>query len=109
MKRKIKTHSNNDSLFDLALFFLTSARAFIDDPKEYGVIRFLDAFSALMDMINNEGKIGSDVFLNDVAAELDANKIMIVSSGNKNFSVFLDNLIMRCVDEMIRRSNLAGH
>lgn len=98
------------SLFDLALFILTSARTTIDESSRYGPKRLVDTLIRVLDipkasLVQKSGDQGDEQFLSSIGVEL-ARRTDLRSSSmvyTKEFKDFLDNLIDRFVAEMERR------
>jgi nitroreductase len=98
------------SLFDLALFILTSARTTIDESSRYGPKRLVDTLIRVLDipkasLVQKSGDQGDEQFLSSIRAELARRSDLRSSSMvyTKEFKDFLDNLIDRFVAEMERR------
>ncbi|MFQ6076214.1 MAG: DUF6092 family protein [Candidatus Bathyarchaeia archaeon] len=92
-----------DLLFELALFLLTSARGSIDEPQAYGTVRLLEALSRLIELTHHVEGLKEDRFLNRVKEEVNDKKLNILFSNRAEFIRFLDELILKFVDELERR------
>jgi len=93
------------SLFDLALFILTSARSTIDESSRYGPKRLVDTLIGLLDIprASFAQKVESDdEFLDSIRAELRKRTDLRSSSTvyTQEFKDFLDDLIERFVTQI---------
>lgn len=102
------THSpNENSLFDLALFILTSARSIIDEPKRYGPRRLMDTLTQLVNLPLADPRIPDDPFFQRIREEIAAHPHLTTSSVvfTDEFKEFLDQMIVAFVEEMKSRNH----
>jgi len=96
---------SEDSLFDLALFILTSVRTTIDEPKRYGPRRLMEVLEKFVNLPLIDPRIPDDQFFQTIRAEIAAHPHLSNSSVvfTSEFKEFVDKLIVQFVDEMERR------
>jgi len=89
-------------IFELSLFLITAARGCVGEPKLYGPVRLVDAISRLTDVYSETSGLKQDQFLLDVKKEIDTKKYLVMAS-ERDFVVFLDELVLKFTEEMKRR------
>jgi hypothetical protein len=97
---------NNNALFDLALFILTSARTTIDEPKRYGPRRLLDSFEKLVNLPLETKTIHDYPLFSRLREKLNRHPHLRSSSTvfSQEFKDFLDGMIADFIDEMTCQS-----
>jgi hypothetical protein len=107
--------SDNDSkesieafIFEYALFLLTSARGTADEPHLYGALRLIDGISRLTELYSRTtSEIKPDKFLLEVNGEIQA-KLTHAMKSDDSFIQFMDGLIVKFTDEMMKRYSQPG-
>jgi hypothetical protein len=102
----VTTSSSENSLFELALFVLTSARTIIDEPKRYGPRRLLDTLEKLVNLPLSDHRITDDPFFEKIRNQMAAHPELRSSSVvfSERFKTFLDNMIVEFIEEIKKRS-----
>jgi uncharacterized protein YfeS len=91
-----------DSLFELALFLLISARGCVDEPRIYGSFRLMDALSRLCEVYSKSDKLAPDEFLSKIKEQVDRDKYKSIQS-EEEFIKSMDDLVVKFTDELKRR------
>lgn len=93
-----------NSLFELALFILTSARTIIDEPKRYGPRRLMDTLEKLVNLPLTDTCIPDDSFFKKIRTQIAAHPHLRTSSVvfSNEFKEFLDRMIADFIEEMKR-------
>jgi hypothetical protein len=97
---------SKNSLFELALFILTSARTTIDEPKRYGPRRLMEVLEKLVNLPLTDPQIPDDPFFQKIRTEIAAHPNLSTSAVvfTDEFREFVDTLIVEFVDEMKKRN-----
>lgn len=93
----------NEYLFELALFFVTSARNCIDEPPLYGPFRLLDAVSRLTELPKYATCLNEDPFLRESKNFVDEKKFL-VTTDVEGFRQAADQLVERFAKELKKRN-----
>ncbi|HUK51590.1 MAG TPA: DUF6092 family protein [Terriglobales bacterium] len=92
-------------IFELATYFVTSARGCIDEPLLYGPFRLLDGLSRLALISDFVPCVEKDEFLLAMKKKVDADKY-IVTRSEEEFTKFLDSLVKEFTAELKRRNGV---
>lgn len=98
----MKADKLNQEIFDYTLFLLTAARGVVDEPHIYGSLRLVDAARRIIEIYFNTSKT-EDEFLKQLKKMIDEREYIVMESEEK-FTQFIDELIVKSVDEMKRRA-----
>lgn len=91
---------NKTTVFDVALYLISSARDCLDEPHIYGPLRLLEG-------VNRVIKLGESLNLKDEFLERMKSKIsdtvILVMQDREKFNESLENLLLEFVDELKKR------
>jgi hypothetical protein len=86
-----------EKVFELVSYMVISARNLLDEPKEYGPFRLVDAVSRLIEILHHMD-IGSER-LRKIKTQIDAGKDSMMGE-EKEFHAFLDRLVSSLIEEI---------
>ena len=101
-----KEKSGNDFLFEIGTFLITSAKGCLNEPKSYGPLRLLTAYSKLVEMPDYISELKKDEFLLDIKGEIDNKVIPEIDSDPEVFEEQLKNIIIKLAKEIKKRKKI---
>jgi hypothetical protein len=96
---------SENTLFELALFLLTSTRTVIDEPKRYGPRRLYEALEKLVNLPLIDKRIPDDPIFAHLRKRIADHPELQSSSVvyTKPFTSLLDSLIVDLMEELKKR------
>lgn len=88
-------------LFEIACFLLYSAKGCFREPKTYGPLRLLQAFSLVAELPKHVGGLSGDEFLLKMKREIDEN--ILCEMDDEEFERFISKLSLDLGREIKRR------
>jgi len=96
MKKKAQEY-----LFEIASFLIYSAKGCFREPKAYGPLRLLQAFSLIADLPKKISGIDEDEFLSKMKNEIDEN--IPRNMSDEEFEMFISKLSLEMAKEIKKR------
>lgn len=96
MKKKAQEY-----LFEIASFLIYSANGCFREPKAYGPLRLLQAFSLIADLPKKISVIDEDEFLSKMKNEIDEN--IPRNMSDEEFEMFISKLSLEMAKEIKKR------
>jgi len=92
---------SEEYLFEIASFLIYSAKGCFLEPKAYGPLRLLQAFSLIAEIPKRISGIPKDEFLLKIKKEIDEN--ILKDMGDREFEEFVSKLSLEVAREIKKR------
>lgn len=92
---------NQECLFEIACFLIYSAKGCFREPKAYGPLRLLQAFSLIAELPKHISSLREDEFLSKIKKEIDENILRDMS--DEQFEQFVSKLSFEIGKEIKKR------
>lgn len=92
---------NQEYLFEIACFLIYSAKGCFREPKAYGPLRLLQAFSLIAELPKHISGLREDEFLSKMKKEIDENILRDMS--DEQFEQFVSKLSLEIGKEIKKR------
>lgn len=101
--REIEEKTGDDYLFEIGAFLVSSAKGCIREPKHYGPLRLLSAFSKIALLPSYVPCLKRDEFLLSMREEIEEKVVPLVVSDPKRFEEFVRELSLKLAKEIKKR------
>jgi hypothetical protein len=91
--------NQEEDLFNLITYMITSARGLYDEPPDYGSFRLLDATGRLLEIMSHSGEL--DPFLARLKQEIDAEREGSMDEARQRQN--LERWVIELAQELRRR------
>ncbi|MGQ9459807.1 MAG: DUF6092 family protein [Candidatus Bathyarchaeaceae archaeon] len=98
----MKEKSGDEYLFEIEAFLISSAKGCLWEPKLYGPLRLLTAFSKIALLPNYVPGLKQDEFLLNLRKEIDE-KIDLVMNDPEKFKEFIMDISIKLAKEIKKR------
>lgn len=98
-----KEKSGEEYLFEIEAFLISSAKGCLWEPKLYGPLRLLTAFSKIALLPDYVPGLRRDEFLLNLRKEIEEKIIPLIESDPKKFEQFIKDLGMKLAKEIKKR------
>jgi len=95
--------SGDEYLFEIGAFLISSAKGCLWEPKLYGPLRLLTAFSKIALLPDYAPCLKRDEFLLNLREEIEERIIPLVSSDPEKFEQFIKDLSLKLAKEIKKR------
>jgi hypothetical protein len=95
--------SNFDKLFDLTSFLAVSARGTIEEGVFCGSLRLVEAIKRTINLLPDATQ---DPFLDEISTIITTQSSKSYLESEEKYRAFLDGLVVRFADEIMRRNGL---
>lgn len=95
--------SGGEYLFAIGAFLISSAKGCLWEPKLYGPLRLLTAFSKIALLPDYVPDLERDEFLLNVREEIEENIIPLIESDPEKFEQFVKDLGIKLAKEIKKR------
>ncbi len=92
---------NQEYLFEIACFLVYSAKGCFREPKAYGPLRLLQAFSLIAELPKHVSGLPEDEFLSKMKKEIDEN--ILREMNDEQFEQFVSKLSLEIAKEIKNR------
>ncbi len=90
------------TLFDVAIYLISSARDCLDEPAIYGPLRLLEGVNRVIEVSNSNPSL-EDKFLNSMQKKISETVLEVMRDRNK-FKDALNDLLLEFAEEMKKRT-----
>jgi len=98
-----KEKSGDEYLFEICAFLISSAKGCLWEPKLYGPLRLLTAFSKITLLPDYASCLKRDEFLLNLREEIEEKIIPLVVSDPKKFEQLIKDLSVKLAKEIKKR------
>ena len=92
---------NQEYLFEIACFLVYGAKGCFREPKAYGPLRLLQAFSLIAELPKHVSGLSEDEFLSKMKKEIDEN--ILREMNDEQFEQFVSKLSLEIAKEIKNR------
>jgi hypothetical protein len=103
LKLPEKVKSGEEYLFEIGAFLISSAKGCLREPKLYGPLRLLTAFSKMALLPEHVPCLKEDKFLLDLRGEIEEKVVPLVVSDPEKFKQFIKDLSVKLAGEIKKR------
>lgn len=98
-----KEKSGDEYLFEIGAFLISSAKGCLQEPKLYGPLRLLTAFSKIALLPDYVPCLKQDEFLLNLREEIDEKIIPLLDSDTEKFEQLIKDLGIKLAKEIKKR------
>jgi phosphoribulokinase len=107
MVSRMSKNYQNDRLFELVAFLITSARGSIEEGPNTASLRLVDTIPRILNLF--PGIVEGDSFLRLIRSEIQKNKSKQYHSSSLSYIDFLDSLLEKLASEIRERNGINSY